>query len=143
MLSEPRYNTGVRPLWDAMFVSLIIGDSFCLPVANQNWLSHTQKSSSLCVAIACLSVMIISSILLNFLPILFKCSDIGSSFFSGVPNVMSVNVGAADCKNSSIIKSGSVVSSVLKSLGNGISWISDAGVVSIGCATGRGVVIIG
>lgn len=95
MLSAPRYRTGDRSRSVAILVNFEIGDSICLPVANQNSSSHTQKSSSVCDAMTCLSVIIISSIISYFLPIVSRYSDIGvAGVMSGSsPNVMSVNVG--------------------------------------------------
>ena len=61
MLSVPRYSTGINPCSDATRVTDIIGDGICLPVANHDSLSHTQKSGSVCEAIANLSVMIMLS----------------------------------------------------------------------------------
>ena len=72
MLSEPRYNIGFSFLSWAIVSSCFIGDSICLPVANQKSLSHTQKSSSLCVAIACLFVMIMSSTISKCFSIEFR-----------------------------------------------------------------------
>ena len=72
MLLEPRYKTGVNLCVVATFCSWLIGDLICLPVANQNSSSHTQKSSSVCDAIACLSVMITSSIVSKCFSIEFR-----------------------------------------------------------------------
>ena len=91
-----KYNTGVRFFSDATSLMLVIGDLICLPVANQNSSSHTQKSSSMCVAMTCLSVIIKSSWVSNDLPIELRCSAIG--FVGAVsevsPNVTSEKVGA-------------------------------------------------
>ena len=69
IFSAPRYNIGAIFLSSAIFVNRFIGDVICLPVANQNSSSQTQKSLSVCVAIACLSVIIMSSMTSNFFPV--------------------------------------------------------------------------
>ena len=130
ILSAPKYKTGLRSRAAATFNNFEIGDFFCLPVANQNSSSHTQKSSSMCDAIACLSVMIMSSIISYCLPVESRYSDMG---FDGVlSNVMSVNVGVGISVKSGAEKfesdSGAGIS---KSVGNGISSSSGSiGVVS-------------
>ena len=130
MFSAPMYSVGINFRSVAIFVTRAIGDSICLPVANQNSSSHTQKSSSVCDAIACLSVMIMSSIISYCLPVESRYSDMG---FDGVlSNVMSVNVGVGISVKSGAEKfesdSGAGIS---KSVGNGISSSSGSiGVVS-------------
>lgn len=129
MFLAPRYNVGINLRSVAIFVTRAIGDSICLPVANQNSSSHTQKSSSVCDTIACLSVMIMLSIISYCLPVESRYSDIG---FDGVSsevlsNVMSVNVGAGIWVKSGVKKSESgVVGSISKSDGNGMSSNSDS-----------------
>lgn len=125
MFSAPRYSVGINFRSVAIFVTRAIGDSICLPVANQNSSSHTQKSSSMCDAIACLSVIIMSSIISYCLPVESRYSDIG---FDGVlSNVMSVNVGAGIWVKSGVKKSESgAVGSISKSDGNGMSSNSDS-----------------
>lgn len=115
---------------------MAIGDGICLPVANHDSVSHTQKSVSICDAIACFSVTIMSSIISNFCPFAFKCSMIG---FSGAVllvvvslNVMSENVGADICVKSGISNSGSFIGSISKSVGNGIFSKSDSGISGVG-----------
>lgn len=136
MFSAPRYSVGINLRSVAIFVTRAIGDSICLPVANQNSSSHTQKSSSMCDAIACLSVIIMSSIISYCLPVESRYSDIG---FDGVlSNVMSVNVGAGIWVKSGVKKSESgVVGSISKSDGNGMSSNSDSiigvAMLLIGC----------
>lgn len=101
MLLAPRYNIGLKLRSFAIWLNCLIGDSICLPVANQKSSSHTQKSSSLCVAMACLSVVIILSNVSNLVPILFKYSAIGFVVVLS-SNVMSVNVGADICVKLSV-----------------------------------------
>lgn len=136
MLSVPRYKIGVSPRSAAIVDTSLIGESICLPVANQYSSSHTQKSGVLCVAIACLSVMIISSMISNFFPIVFKCSMIGfsgSGAWVGVSsNVMSENVGIDICVKSGIPKSVSSDDAMSKSVGNGMSFSSESGVLNSG-----------
>ena len=72
IFSAPRYNIGVTFFSCAISIKCFIGDVICLPVANQNSSSQTQKSLSVCVTIACLSVIITSSMILNSLPIEFR-----------------------------------------------------------------------
>lgn len=140
MFSAPMYSVGINFRSVAIFVTRAIGDSICLPVANQNSSSHTQKSSSVCDAIACLSVMIMSSIISYCLPVESRYSDIGfDGVLSGVSsNVMSVNVGAGIWVKSGVKKSESgVVGSISKSDGNGMSSNSDSiigvAMLLIGC----------
>lgn len=136
MLSAPRYRTRDRSCSVAILVNFEIGDSICLPVANQNSSSHTQKSSSVCDAMACLSVMIMSSIISYFLPIESRCSDIGlvGVVFEVSPNVMSVNVGVDISAKSDIDKFESDSVGVMsKSDGNGISSSSGSVGVISGC----------
>lgn len=135
MFVAPRYSVGINFRSVAIFVTRAIGDSICLPVANQNSSSHTQKSSSVCDAMACLSVMIMSSIISCFLPIESRCSDIGlvGVVFGVSPNVMSVNVGVDISAKSDIDKFESDSVGVMsKSDGNGISSSSGSvGVISV------------
>ena len=140
MFLAPMYSVGINLRSVAIFVTRAIGDSICLPVANQNSSSHTQKSSSMCDAIACLSVMIMSSIISYCLPVESRYSDIGfDGVLSGVSsNVMSVNVGAGIWVKSGVKKSESgVVGSISKSDGNGMSSNSDSiigvAMLLIGC----------
>ena len=131
MLSAPKYNIGVNPRSDAIVMACLTGESICLPVANQKSSSHTQKSSSVCVAIACLSVMMMSSMISNCFPIVFRCSLIG--FSVGMSSkVISENVGADICVKSGISKSLLSVGSMSKSVGSGISLISDSGISTVG-----------
>lgn len=60
MFVSDRYKTGFTLFCSAADLTARIGDGFDLPVANHCSLSHTQKSASSCTAIACLSVMMIS-----------------------------------------------------------------------------------
>lgn len=62
MFVDSRYITGDKLCCAAYSWIFLIGDGRVLPFANQFSLSITQKSLSLCVMMACLSVMIISSI---------------------------------------------------------------------------------
>ena len=69
------------------------GDTFVLPVANQFSLSTTQKSESSCVAIACVFVTMMSSIISNSMFLLCRYS-VRSDVLSGVSSKLkSVNVG--------------------------------------------------
>ena len=136
MLSAPKYNIGVNPRSDAIVMACLTGESICLPVANQKSSSHTQKSSSVCVAIACLSVMMMSSMISNCFPIVFRYSLIGFFCFGfsvGVSSkVISENVGADICVKSGISKSLLSVGSMSKSVGSGISLISVSGISTVG-----------
>ena len=136
MLSDPRYSIGIRPRSDAIVVTCFTGESICLPVANQDSSSHTQKSSSVCVAIACLSVMIMLSTTSNSFPIVFKRSMIGVSgsvsWADASSKVISENVGADSCVKSGVPKSLSSDGATSKSDGNGISLISDSGISTVG-----------
>ena len=140
MFSAPRYSVGINFRSVAIFVTRAIGDSICLPVANQNSSSHTQKSSSMCDAIACLSVMIMSSIISYCLLVESRYSDIGLDWMLSevLSNVMSVNVGAGIWVKSGVKKSESgVVGSISKSDGSGMSSNSDSiigvAMLLIGC----------
>lgn len=52
MFVAPRYKIGSRLFAVAMFNRVIIGDVFVLPAANQFSVSATQKSESVCAAMA-------------------------------------------------------------------------------------------
>ena len=114
MFVSAKYNTGVTLCWDAIVFIVVIGDGFVLPVANQFSLSTTQKSESSCVAIACVFVTMMSSIISNSMFLLFKYSVIYDFVVSGsfVSKLKSVNVGMV---SESVCDSGSMS----KSVGNG------------------------
>ena len=79
----------------AAYLTAITGDGFVLPVANQFSLSVTQKSESLCVVMACVGVITMSSIILYSIPWVFKYAVMSVLVvFSGVlSKSRSVNVG--------------------------------------------------
>lgn len=60
MFSDARYIAGVFLCSWAMFTASVIGDVRTLPAANQFSVSTTQKSGSLCVAMAWVSVITMS-----------------------------------------------------------------------------------
>lgn len=64
----------------AMRVTNSIGDGRVLPVANQSWVSTTQKSVSECVAMAQVSVIITFSSNVKVVPIAARCFCNFSSF---------------------------------------------------------------
>ena len=72
MFCAPRYNTGVTLCSFAMATTDAIGDGLVLPVANQLSGSVTQKSLSVCAIIACLSVIIISFVVVKSVPFDFR-----------------------------------------------------------------------
>ena len=140
ILSAPKYKTGLRLRAAATFNNFEIGDSFCLPLANQCSSSHTQKSSSVCDAMACVFVVMMSSIISYCSPAVSRYSvtgfDVGTSILSS--NVMSVNVGVGISVKSGTEKSESDSGAgISKSVGNGISSSSGSiGVVSDGMLFG-------
>lgn len=80
----PRYNTGRRPCSVPAASTASAGDGFCFPAANHVSLSATQKSGSLCAAIASRDVNIILSVTVNSVPFLDKYSVTGVKSFSGL-----------------------------------------------------------
>lgn len=64
----------------AIRVTNSIGDGRVLPVANQSWVSTTQKSGSECVTIARVSVMITFSSDVKLVPFAVRCFCNFSSF---------------------------------------------------------------
>lgn len=135
MLVVPRYKIPCSPSFLHMDFNSWIGEGICFPVANQNSLSATQKSSSLCVAIACVDVTIKLSWIVKSVLWLVKNSATGLSIsflWVGVsPKQMSLNDGADISLMSSKF---SIGVSMSKSLGSGIS--------SIGCC-GSGIDSVG
>lgn len=122
ILSAPRYKTGLRSRAAATFNNFEMGDSFCLPLANQYSSSHTQKSSSVCDAMACVFVVMMSSIISYCSPAVSRYSVTGVDGVVSVlsSNVMSVNVGVDISVKSGAEKSDSGAG-MSKSVGNGIS----------------------
>lgn len=109
ILVAAKYSTGRSPCAAAAFIAAATGDGHCLPVANHDSASAIQKSGSLCVAIAYLSVITISpSVVIdsefdfkNSIKSLFSAIGFGdgaggiSGFDStGLSNVTSLNTGA-------------------------------------------------
>lgn len=118
---------------------MIIGDGHTRPAANQLSMSATQKSGSLCVIMACVSVIITFSsveyVFLFSVRYLINCElSFGavcvSLFGSGSSKFISVNVG--------VISISGVGMFVSKSVGNGndvalISCVLDVSGVGVWC----------
>ena len=150
----PRYNTGCKFWAWAIFVSAVIGDSFCLPAANHVSMSAIQKSGSSCVAIAIVGVSMMLSWVSHFIPcdsmylmtgfvllsVAFVGCGVASSADVGVSSkFISENVGVSIGKSiSPYMPMPSSSDGVSKSVGNGS--VPGVGVVVLGCvfATGTG-----
>lgn len=142
----PRYNTGRRPRSVPAASTASAGDGFCFPAANHVSLSATQKSGSLCAAIASRDVNMILSVTVNSVPFLDKYSVTGVKSFSGssvgdgcgwsggVSKSMSENTGVKEG-----ISDSSDCVLISKSDGNGNSPGCDNSGAC--CALGFGVVI--
>lgn len=128
----------------AAFFAAMIGDGHTLPAANQLSVSATQKSGSECVAMACVSVIIMSPSVVNFCPVLFRwsiktelsadaVSDWGTwgalSLVSGVSKLISVNVGVNWSIASGVMSSDAVMSKSggTGNVSTGASVLSDVG----------------
>lgn len=130
---------GVRLCFEAAFWTAIIGDGHMRPAANQLSVSATQKSGSLCVMMACVSVMTILSSVeyallfsvrylinseLSFVSVCVSVSDSGSSKFISV-NVGIVSISGVGISKSKSVGNGNDVSSIFcvsDMLGTGVCW---------------------
>ena len=139
----------------ADFFAISIGDGRVLPDANHVSGSATQKSGSLCVAIACVSVIIMSPSVVYGLPVAFRCvvSTLMSALYSemcsaasgvgagdGVSKFISVNIGAGWYDMS--LNSGMSDMSMSKSAGKGtVSGVMSVVPLStgVGCVVGADV----
>ena len=130
---------GVRLCFEAAFWTAIIGDGHMRPAANQLSVSATQKSGSLCVIMACVSVMTMLSSVeyallfsvrylinseLSFVSNSMSVSDSGSSKFISVNvGIISVSgVGVSISKSAGRGNDVSSMSGVSGVLGTGVCW---------------------